>query len=266
GRSDRPAAVTDYDVIHLTDDLVGLLDVLGLERAVFCGHDWGGIIVWRMAMLHPDRVAGVIALNTPFQARGQRDLITTLRHVFGDQHYMVAFQQPQVPEAMFEQDVARVLGRMFRKPRSGNAVNLPPDQAARMLTLDALTGSGPSGGTPFLPPEEFQVYVDTFRATGFGGGINWYRNMRRNWELMESVRQQVDAPALMISAEHDLFLPPRLTDGMERWVPKVERQTIRDCGHWTQQEQPDQVNALMIDWLHRWFRPVRGLELRRGRR
>jgi pimeloyl-ACP methyl ester carboxylesterase len=265
GLSDRPAAVTDYDVTHLTGDLAGLLDALGLERAVFCGHDWGGIVVWHMALLHPDRVAGVIALNTPFQPRGARDLISTLRHVYGDRHYMVAFQETGTPEAMFEQDVPRVLDRMFRKPRSGNAVNLPPDQVGRLLTLDALAGSGPAGGTPFLPPEDFQFYVETFRRTGFTGGINWYRNLRRNWELLADVPQRVDVPALMVSAENDLFLPPRLTQGMETWVPKVERQVIPACGHWTQQEQPERVNALTIDWLRRWFRPVRGLRLEHWR-
>ncbi len=262
GQSDRPAAVTDYDVHHLTGDLAGLLDTLGLERAVFCGHDWGGIVVWHMAQLFPERVAGVIALNTPYQPRRPQDLISTLRHVYGEEHYMVAFQQPGRAEALFERDVARVLERMFRKPKSGGAVRLPPEQIGRLLTLDALAGEGPAGGTPFLAPEEFQFYVDTFRRTGFTGGINWYRNLRRNWELLADAPQRVEAPALMISAASDVFLPPRLTEGMEAWVPRVERHIIPDCGHWTQQEQPEAVNRLVLDWLRRWFRPVRGLTLR----
>lgn len=264
GLSSRPADVAAYDAAHLTGDLAGLLDALGLERAVFCGHDWGGIVVWHMALLHPGRVAGVIALNTPFQPRGPRDLVSTLRHVYGEDHYMVAFQQPGRPEAMFEQDVARVLGRMFRKPKSGHAVNLPREQAARLLTLEALAGTGPTGGEPFLPPEDFQFYVDTFRRTGFSGGIHWYRNLRRNWELLADVPQRVEVPALMISAENDLFLPPRLTEGMERWVPKLERHVIPRCGHWTQQEQPEEVNRLMTAWLRRWFRPAGRLRLEPG--
>jgi pimeloyl-ACP methyl ester carboxylesterase len=104
--------------------------------------------------------------------------------------------------------------------------------------------------------------VDTFRRTGFTGGMNWYRNLRRNWELLADVPQRVEAPALMISAANDLFLPPRLTEGMEAWVPRLERQVVPDCGHWTQQEQPEAVNRLIVDWLRHWFRPVRGLRLR----
>jgi non-specific protein-tyrosine kinase len=69
GGSSRPEAITDYDIFHLTGDLVGLLDRLDIERAVFVGHDWGGFVVWQMPLLHPDRVAGVVGLNTPFVAR-----------------------------------------------------------------------------------------------------------------------------------------------------------------------------------------------------
>jgi pimeloyl-ACP methyl ester carboxylesterase len=261
GRSIRPGEIAAYDIQHLTGDLVGLLDALGLERAVFAGHDWGGIVVWQLALLRPERVAGVIALNTPFQPRGERDLISTLRHVFGEQHYMVAFQEPGRAEALFERDFARVLERMYRKPKTGGAINIPPAERGRLMTLDALAGDGPAGGIPFLAPAEMAYYVDAFRRTGFGGGINWYRNLRRNWELTAAVPQRVEAPALMVSAANDIFLPPSLTEGMQRWVPRLERHVVADCGHWTQQERPDEVNRLMIGWLSRWFRPAQGLRL-----
>ena len=261
GRTGGPAEISAYGMHELAGDLAGLLDALGIERAVFAGHDWGGIVVWQLALLRPDRVAGVVALNTPFQPRGEQDLISVLRRVFGEQHYMVAFQEPGRAEAVFERDVARVLDRMFRRPKTGGAVHIPLAERGRLMTLDALAGDGPAGGVPFLDPAEMAYFVDAFRRTGFRGGINWYRNLRRNWEATAAVPQHVAAPALMVSAANDIFLPPSLTEGMERWVPRVERHTVPACGHWTQQERPEEVNRLLVNWLRRWFRPAQGLRL-----
>src|SRR5688572_3356879 len=83
GLSSKPGTVADYDMEHLTGDLTGLLDHLGVEKAIFCGHDWGGIVVWQLPLMHPDRVAGVIGLNTPFLPRAPVDPIAIFRHRFG---------------------------------------------------------------------------------------------------------------------------------------------------------------------------------------
>jgi pimeloyl-ACP methyl ester carboxylesterase len=65
GGSSRPDAIEAYNIHELTADLVGLLDDVGAERAVWVGHDWGAIVVWNMPLLHPDRVAAVAALSVP---------------------------------------------------------------------------------------------------------------------------------------------------------------------------------------------------------
>ena len=104
-----------------------------------------------------------------------------------------------------------------------------------------------------LNAEEMKFFVDTFTRTGFTGGINWYRNFTRNWELTENLEQKVKVPGLMIMAEDDVVLSPAMADGMEAYVPDLEKVLIRKCGHWTQQEHPEQVNAAMIDWLKRHF-------------
>jgi len=106
---------------------------------------------------------------------------------------------------------------------------------------------------PFLTDEEFAVFVDTFTRTGFTGGINWYRNISRNWEKGASLPTTVNVPSLMIMAENDAVLPPSAADGMEAFVPDLEKSLVRDCGHWTQQERPEAVNSAILDWMNRRF-------------
>ena len=100
GRSSTPEAIEDYDIVHLTDDLLGLLDDLGHEKAVFVGHDWGSMVVWGMSLLHPDRVAGVVGMSVPFIPRGERPPTESMRFLFGDAFfYMLYFQEPGVADA-----------------------------------------------------------------------------------------------------------------------------------------------------------------------
>jgi non-specific protein-tyrosine kinase len=107
--------------------------------------------------------------------------------------------------------------------------------------------------TPILSLEERQVFVDTFTRTGFTGGINWYRNMSRNWQRSEAIDHTVRVPSLMIMAENDRVLPPSSADGMEKLIPDLEKYLVRDSGHWTQQEKPDEVSAKLIEWRRRRF-------------
>jgi pimeloyl-ACP methyl ester carboxylesterase len=105
GRTDRPEGVEEYDIVHLTDDLLGLLDALGEERAVFIGHDWGGPVVWHLAQRAPARVRAVGALSVPFVPRGLRDPITSMKATFGDNFfYILYFQEPGVADADLDRD------------------------------------------------------------------------------------------------------------------------------------------------------------------
>lgn len=249
GASDAPEPVESYDIRHLTDDLAGLLDALKLERAVFVGHDWGGLVVWAMARLHPDRVAGVIGVNTPYRARAAKDPVEWLREHLGPDHYIVAFQEPGVAERVFDADPARVVRRFQRRRMTGThtATGAFP-MLARVAEPEANWT-----GTPLLTEAEVEVYARAFARSGFRGGINWYRNLSRNWWLMAEVPARIDAPCLMIGASDDPFLPPSLMDGMEALIPDLEKQVIADCGHWTQAERPEELNRLMLDWLTRRF-------------
>jgi pimeloyl-ACP methyl ester carboxylesterase len=266
GLSARPEAVEAYDIEALTGDLAGLLDHLGVERAVFCGHDWGGIVVWQMALRHPDRVAGVIGVNTPFMPRPPADPIAIMRRRFGEDMYIVNFQKPGEADAVLAADVAKVMDFFMRRPAPG----APPPGAGlnagrpeaegeaprpSFAILNALKAWNPAHDPrePFLTPEEMAVFVETFAATGFTGGINWYRNFTRNWERSAGIVDHVAAPSLMVMAELDAVLPPSAADGMEAFVPDLEKVLIKGSGHWTQQEKPAEVNAILLEWMDRRF-------------
>src|SRR6202048_2781281 len=245
GATDRPEAVESYDIEHLTGDLVGLLDHLKIDKAIFVGHDWGGFVVWQMPLRHIDRVAGVVGINTPHTNRAWADPIELLRKRFGAHMYIVQFYactRNPVPPAESMPAEAPVAG-VGASPR----LNLAFPQM--IANYDARHDPR----TPIPSPEEKKVFVDTFTKTGFTGGINWYRNMSRNWQRSEGLDHTVRVPSLMIMAENDRVLPPSSADGMEKLIPDLEKYLVRDSGHWTQQEKPDEVSAKLIEWRRRRF-------------
>lgn len=264
GATERPEPVEAYDLEHLTADLVGLLDHLKIDKAVFVGHDWGGFVVWQMPLRHPSRVAGVVGVNTPHAARAPADPIDLYRKRFGDSMYIVQFQDAaRGPDKIFGSKVAETFDFFMRKP-------MPRKPAAVTDATTAGIGASPKLNMAFpqmvagydarldprkqiLSAEEMKVFVDTFGKTGFTGGINWYRNMSRNWERSAGLDYTVRVPSLMIMAEDDAVLPPSAADGMEKLIPDLEKYLIHNSGHWTQQEQPEEVSNKLIEWRRRKF-------------
>lgn len=249
GASDRPEAVEAYDIAQLTGDLAGLLDALGLERAVFCGHDWGGMVIWSMGQLHPERVQGLIGVNTPFMPRSPIPPVEMLRAAMGPDHYIVHFQTPNDADQRLAKDVRRVFEMLMRRGIKPSDI----DASGGIMNLATAVEQGRKLGHPLLSDAELDVFTRAFERTGFSGGIHWYRNLDRNWRLTADAPQLLKAPSLMVTSEHDFALPPALADGMEARVPNLEKVMIRDCGHWTQQEHPEQLNRILIDWLRKTF-------------
>ena len=262
GLSSRPTPVEAYDIVHLTDDLCRLLDQVGAEKAVFCGHDWGGIVVWQMALRHPDRTAGVIGVNTPFTPRSQADPIAIMRERLGEEMYIVHFQKPGEADAVLAKDVGKSMSFFLRAPlpgaapaSAGLATQRKPGDPSVFPLVKVLEAYDPAADprSSFLTPDELAVFVETFKRTGFTGGINWYRNFTRNWSLAEGLPDKVSVPSLMVMAELDAVLPPSSADGMEARVPDLEKALIKGSGHWTQQEKPEETNRIILDWLARRF-------------
>lgn len=255
GVTSRPEKVSDYDIAHLTDDLAGLLDALGIEKAIFCGHDWGGMVVWQMALRHPDRTAGVIGVNTPFLPRGPMDPIAMMRMAMGEDMYIVWFQKPGVADAALGADAERSIRFFMRKPFESLEEYMKRPAEERTLALSAALQMYDAQNDPlqFLTDDEIKAFAETFAATGFTGGINWYRNFTRNWEASEGLTEKVPMPSLMIMAENDVVLSPAMAEGMEQYVPDLEKYLVKGSGHWTQQEKPEEVSRVLLNWLGRRF-------------
>jgi pimeloyl-ACP methyl ester carboxylesterase len=255
GLTSAPDKVEDYDIHHLTADLVGLLDAYGIEKAVFAGHDWGGFVVWAMPQLHPSRVAGVIGLNTPHLPRAPMDPIALMRMAYGEDMYIVFFQKLGVAEAVLEKDVGKTMRFMYR--RSGLTIEeyekRPASEKTLALGTALQTDETLWPGKVFLNDAELSTYVETFKKSGFRGGVNWYRNFTRNWQTTEGVDQIVKVPCLMIMAENDIVLRPSMADNMGALCPDLEKYLVKDSGHWTQQEKPEETTRVMRDWLLKRF-------------
>jgi pimeloyl-ACP methyl ester carboxylesterase len=258
GASGRPEAITDYDILHLTDDLLGLLDDIGEERAVFVGHDWGAIVVWNLAVLHPERVAGVVGMSVPFIPRPPVAPTQAMRAVLGDAFfYMLYFQEPGVADAELGGDPARTMRRM-----------LAADMSARtdgdMANMFAADDRGfidrmpePDGLPSWLAQEELDHYIEEFTRTGFTGPLNWYRNLDRNWELTPQLDGvHVAVPALFIGGSADPVLMMSPPSGMDAWLDDDRGRVLVDgAGHWVQQEDPEPVNAALLSFLHDVHQP-----------
>ncbi len=255
GLSSKPDGIPNYDIDCLTGDIVGLMDHLGVEKAILAGHDWGGIVVWQAPLIHPDRIAGVIGLNTPFMPRAPADPIAIMRARFGPDMYIVWFQTPGEADAVLGADPDKTMRFFMRKPAALAATAQPSAGGSTFAFKDLLQGwDGVTGGDQLLTPEELKVFADAFGAGGFTGPINWYRNFTRNWERAESLPTRIDGiPCLMITAELDAVLPPSAAEHMPSVIGDLETTLVLGSGHWTQQEKPGEVNRLMLDWLERRF-------------
>jgi pimeloyl-ACP methyl ester carboxylesterase len=234
GRSSAPTAVEAYDVISLCGDLCGLLDALGEEAAIFVGHDWGAILAWALAVLHPTRVRAVAALSVPFLPRAPAPPLSTMRRHLGEDFYIVWFQEPGVADAALARDVRRTLTTSRQWTAQWADEEPEPPRCPRWLS-----------------EQELDFYVEAFERTGFTGGLNWYRNIDRNWELTAPVAERrVEQPALFLTGERDpvrRFMP---AEAMRGWVTDLREEiVVPGAGHWVQQEEPEAVNAALLRFL-----------------
>ena len=249
GQTDVPARVGDYRMDDLIADVHGLLDALELESATFVGHDWGALILWHMAMRAPARIDGLIILNIPHIHRTPVDPIRLMRERFGDDFYIVNFQDSDEADRSFAADPVHFFNMMMRRGQisRGEFDQLPPEM--KSLSLLKVMAREESSGEPLLTDEERDYFADAFARTGFSGAINWYRNWTTNWEALDGVDQHIEIPTLFIGAVNDVVIAPEHIDAMKPLVTDLEFHMLEQCGHWTQQERPDEVNRLMIDWL-----------------
>jgi pimeloyl-ACP methyl ester carboxylesterase len=260
GQTDRPDEVDQFTIFHLVGDMVGLLDVLGAEQAVIVGHDWGATVAWHAALIRPDRFRAVVALSVPFWPRGLARPMTVVPQTENAVFYWLYFQTPGVAEAELERDVRLTIRRILHSA-SGEAARDGAGGAPDGIGMVSRYGgflSGmvdPSSLPPWLNETDIDYFAGEFARTGFRGPLNWYRNIDRNWELLAPFTgASVTVPALYVTGEHDPVnaFPrmDRLRPNLRKAVPQLRRTLILPgCGHWTQQERPEEVTAAMIEFL-----------------
>ena len=203
-------------------------------------------------MLAKSHVAGVIGVNTPHLPRGAEPPTHYFREVGGDEHYILRFQEPGLAEKVFEGREDDFFAFMFgRPPKASELESRFPDITHIPRLFESFKGRPDE--RIVVPPEDRKIYADAYRKSGFAGGINLYRNFDANWERMGGVDHRLAMPCLMVSAECDFMLPPKLAGWMPALCKDSEFAVIEGCGHWTMWEEPEQLNAHMLEWLQRRF-------------
>jgi pimeloyl-ACP methyl ester carboxylesterase len=264
GKSDKPEAIDQYTIFHMIGDLVGVLDALEAPTAVIVGHDWGATIAWHTARLRPDRFRAAAILSVPFRPRGPARPTTLMPQTADALFYQLYFQEPGVAEAEFERDPSFTLRAMLFGGSGEGVTAIRARAAAEGRTPSAGMVSRTAGMLPkgvelplpsWLSQADLDFYAAEFRQSGFRGPFNYYRNIDRNWDLLGAFDGvKVTVPSLYIAGDHDVVVAfPGASDhiaNMKQSVPLLrDIQMLPGCGHWTQQERPNEVNAALIDFL-----------------
>lgn len=233
GASSRPDSVEAYRSDVVGNDLAGLLDHEGVERAHFVGHDWGAASVWPLGLTHPDRVLSLTGLSVPYAPPAPAPPTEIFRRRLGENFYMLRFHRDDVLPVL-ERGVAHTLALLL----NGRMDELGTEAAAAC----------PS----WLPEDVFEEYVAAFTRTGFTAALRYYRNLDANWRLStEQATTEIEAPSLFVTGSQDLvgrFMPAEPGAASFR---ALDLHVIDGAGHWVHQEEPDQVNALLLDHLAR---------------
>lgn len=252
GGSDRPEAIEAYNIIELTNDVVGLADALGHRQFIVVGHDWGAPVAWHTALLHPERTRAVVGMSVPY-TRWRAGTMTRQENFGNNFWYIVYFQQPGVAEAELEADIRKSL-RIIYFVASGDA----PEglwfiqKPATAKLLDGLPD--PERLPAWLTEEDLDYYVAQYQQSGFRGPLNWYRNIDRNAELTPHLENaKITQPSFFIAGKKDIVLSygrGGLVEQMDQWVTNLRGKVLIDgAGHWVQMERPAEVNHTLLSFL-----------------
>ncbi|MEY4579015.1 MAG: hypothetical protein RL701_3718 [Pseudomonadota bacterium] len=249
GQTDAPSDIAAYSIHHLVGDVVGLVAALGEQKAYVVGHDWGSTVAWSAALMRPDVFTAVVGMSVPARARSAQAPLQALRSAGMHDFYWLYFQEPGVAEAEFERDVEDTMRRLMLAVKREHGLNVPAGGGF----LDGTTS--PRELPAWFTQQDLAVFVGEFKRTGFRGGLNWYRNMDRNWELTAPFAgATIKQPSLFIAGTLDAVIRGPLGEAGLARLPQVatglRRQVlIEGAGHWVNEERADEVNAELIRFL-----------------
>ena len=255
GGTDAPAEIDQYSMFHLVGDMVELVAELGEKNAVIVGHDWGAPVAWHAAFWRPDLFRAVVGMSVPWRAPQKTDLFSALDRLGIKTFYIQYFQKPGVAEAELERDVRSSLRRLYftaggEMTEKGKGFGILTEGGGLLdNTVD------PATLPAWLSEAALDYYANEFRRSGFRGGLNWYRNIQRNWSLSTPWRERpIEVPALFIAGSRDgvLRFPNAMAhiEAFKTSLPQCRGTHILDgAGHWVQQERAEETNRLLIDFL-----------------
>ncbi|MGH1469760.1 MAG: alpha/beta fold hydrolase [Cellvibrionaceae bacterium] len=257
GKTDSLDSVKDYNIVNIASYVVGILDEIGVDQAILIGHDWGAAIAWSTVQLHPDRFTKLINLSVPFRPSPDRPPMEIYKERFGDRFfYQLYFQHVGEAEAEFDKDPKGILYRLYSSPDTFRF-------APQVTEKNASAGGWiPRLGEPkelpdWFSQEDLDFYVNEFTESGFVGGINYYRNIDGNWNLMKPyANNPIKIPVLFMAGDKDNVIGratrEKLLDAMKPFVPNIDDVILLpNIGHWIQQETPKAVNDRVIAFLQK---------------
>ncbi|KAI9319347.1 Alpha/Beta hydrolase protein [Dichotomocladium elegans] len=242
GDSEGPEDPAQYTDKVISSDLIALLDHLQIPTVTVIGHDWGGLVAWRICQYYPTRIEAVASFCTPYFAPSKEyvplaDLVKILPN-FKYQLYLITPEAEKDingdPEAFFK--------RMFRPV--GDMEPLIDKEIGTLVTGRPLRSKSDA-----IPQKVLDYYVSRYRARGAGKSLNMYKRHRYNYEAAKDLDPIIAKPALMVTAAKDAALPPEMAHGMDRSIPKLEMHNIDDAGHWVLWEKPKEANKYLGEWL-----------------
>jgi pimeloyl-ACP methyl ester carboxylesterase len=249
GQTDRPQLVEAYDIFQLTGDIVGLVNALGESPAVIVGHDWGAWIAPYAAMLRPDLFRAVALLSVPYVPRRRMSQTAWEQMKYPGRVFYQAVLRSSAAEQIYEADIRLSLSR-FLYCLSGDAdlkerFNLPGTPGAAQ--------AAPPNLPQWITDQDLDFFESEFKRTGFTGALNYYRNLDRNWAMTPFLDgAKIQQPALFLAGEKDAVIAMHAEEfqALEANVPNLRNKVLLPgTGHWTQQERPDEVNRLLIEFL-----------------
>ncbi len=258
GQTEAPEDPQQYDVDHITGDLLGLLDHLGEEKAIFVGLDFGAFANYDFALRHPERTIAVIGLENPAAPHNPEESPLTEYRRMGEQHFLHIPYFVDNPNAAsdLEEDPRNFLRKVYWT-LSGEVDFFEMFKYPPGTTYIEAMEEPPALPWPWLSELELEVFVNEYAQCGFDGGLNWYRSMDMKWEQRRPFEKvQSEVPAWFIGSEADVDLEGFHGDSpieqMRAIFPNLKDvQMIPKAGHMIQLEASDQLNAILLDYLQR---------------
>ncbi|MFS8014256.1 putative soluble epoxide hydrolase [Helianthus anomalus] len=262
GGTDAPTSAAEYTVFHIVGDLVCLLDALGLDQVFLVAHDWGASIAWNFCLLRPDRIKALVNMSVVFSPRNPvRKPIESMRKMFGNDYYICRFQicfSATLPPGEAEEEFARVDTALVIK-------KFLTSRKPGLLCVPKEVGFGGNPNTKITLPswlseEDVDYFANTFKRTGFTGGLNYYRAMDLNWELTAAwTGEQIKVPVKFMVGDLDLtYNTPGVKDyihkgGFKKHVPFLQELVIMEgVAHFINQEKPQEVSEHIHDFIKKF--------------